>query len=75
MFKVLTSSKIGIKTTKFNTMSEACAYAYVNKHIFASISYDNMIMYNNIREENNRIIFENNWAKELLTWILIANIL
>ena len=66
MFSVLLSNKIGIRSYYFPQLEEACQYAYQHKDEFCSISIDGCFIYNNMRIEDKRVVFENIWAKELL---------
>lgn len=66
MFSVLLSNETSIRSYQFFTIEEACTYAYQHKDEFCSISINGRCMYNHIRVENNKVVFENIWAKELL---------
>lgn len=66
MFNVLLSNEISIRSYQFFTLEEACTYAYQHKKEFCNINIDGRCIYNNMRVEDKRVIFENIWAKELL---------
>lgn len=66
MFSVLLSNKINIRSYQFFTFEEACTYAYQHKKEFCNINIDGRCIYNNIKVEDKKVIFENIWAKELL---------
>lgn len=66
MFSVLLSNKIGIRNYYFPQLEEACQCAYQHKDEFCSISINGYCIYNYLRVEDKKVIFENIWAKELL---------
>lgn len=66
MFSVLLSNETSIRSYQFSTLEEACTYAYQHKKEFCNINIDGRCIYNNMRVEDRKAIFENIWAKELL---------
>lgn len=66
MFSVLLSNETSIRSYQFFTLEEACTYAYQHKKEFCNINIDGRCIYNNMRVEDRKVIFENIWAKELL---------
>lgn len=66
MFSVLLSNETSIRSYQFSTLEEACTYAYQHKKEFCTVSVNGRFIYNNIRVEDRKVIFENIWAKELL---------
>lgn len=66
MFSVLLSNETSIRSYQFSTLEEACTYAYQHKKEFGNINIDGRCIYNNMRVEDRKVIFENIWAKEWL---------
>lgn len=66
MFSVLLSNETSIRSYQFSTLEEACTYAYQHKKEFCNINIDGRCIYNNMRVEDRKVIFENIWAKEWL---------
>lgn len=66
MFSVLLSNETSIRSYQFSTLEEACTYAYQHKEEFCNINICGRFIYNNMRVEDRKVIFENIWAKELL---------
>ena len=66
MFSVLLSNEASIRSYQFFTLEEACTYAYQHKKEFCNINIDGRCIYNHLRVEDKKVIFENIWAKELL---------
>lgn len=66
MFSVLLSNETSIRSYQFSTLDEACTYAYQHKKEFCNINIVGRCIYNNMRVEDRKVIFENIWAKELL---------
>ena len=66
MFTVLMSFGESCGFCQFDSLEEACKYAYNNRENFCNINIDGRCIYNNMRVEDRKVIFENIWAKELL---------
>ena len=66
MFTVLMPFGESCGFCHFDSLEEAYKYAYQHKKEFCNINIDERCVYNNMRVEDRKAIFENIWAKELL---------